>query len=69
MSDNSTTSTKVKMNFIKDGPIHMETGTFEVTMPDGKVLTKEAPFWLCRCGESKKKPVCDGAHKECGFIG
>ena len=22
---------------------------------------------LCRCGQSKNKPFCDGAHKECAF--
>lgn len=32
-------------------------------------VVPKKPFALCRCGQSKQKPFCDGAHKTCGFVG
>jgi CDGSH-type Zn-finger protein len=34
---------------------------------DGNVITERESYSLCRCGHSKDKPFCDGAHRECGF--
>ncbi|MCC7424084.1 MAG: CDGSH iron-sulfur domain-containing protein [Planctomycetaceae bacterium] len=25
-------------------------------------------FALCRCGQTKKRPFCDGTHKTCGWV-
>jgi CDGSH-type Zn-finger protein len=36
----------------------------EFTLPVGKDVIA-----LCRCGSSKNKPFCDGAHRNCGFVG
>lgn len=33
------------------------------TIPAGKTNLA-----LCRCGQSKNKPFCDGTHKACGFL-
>ena len=42
-----------------------------VCSPNGPYLLADVPGWenaaLCRCGGSKKKPLCDGTHRSNGF--
>jgi CDGSH-type Zn-finger protein/ferredoxin len=54
----------------KDGPYHcwgdiavIDDQESDLLLPDGDHFT------LCRCGGSKKKPLCDGSHEEKGFKG
>ncbi|MFA5931661.1 MAG: CDGSH iron-sulfur domain-containing protein [archaeon] len=35
----------------------------------GKKILTQKNYALCRCGHSKKKPFCSGAHNEIGFNG
>lgn len=51
---------------IRDGPLHVK-GNLEVISGTGKTLNRVAETWLCRCGQSSKKPYCDGTHKRIGF--
>lgn len=36
---------------------------------EGKAFATSAQYALCRCGQSKTKPFCDGTHSEIGFDG
>lgn len=60
---------KIQIELVPNGPAIIKCETAEITLTDGSIVTKEKRFSLCRCGESKNKPFCDGTHKTCGFEG
>ena len=60
-------SEKVTIRVKPNGSVRVN-GTVDFVDADGKVLETKADFSLCRCGQSKDKPFCDGSHREAGFI-
>jgi CDGSH-type Zn-finger protein len=61
---------EVKIRIRPNGPFVVE-GPFELVDSRGQAFQIPADkpaIALCRCGDSARKPFCDGAHKTCGFI-
>ena len=59
----------MKIKAAENGPFLIEANEAKL-IKDGReeVLTQKI-IALCRCGQSLKKPFCDGAHKKCDFTG
>lgn len=49
-----------------DGPLKL-TGPLTIVASSGRQAWHGKEAILCRCGHSKNKPFCDGAHKAAGF--
>lgn len=55
--------------FLSNGPIQIKE-PIELVDHDGTPIpAAKFPVYLCRCGQSAKKPFCDGTHKGTGFDG
>jgi CDGSH-type Zn-finger protein len=52
---------------IANGPNRCE-GPLMIRGSDGRMASSTLTF-LCRCGESQRKPYCDGTHKKIGLRG
>ena len=52
----------------KNGPYEVEGGA-KLFDHQGKEYQEDQfpPLYLCRCGQSKNKPFCDGSHEGAGF--
>lgn len=51
---------------LPNGPLRV-TGNLEIVSGTGRTCNKVTETYLCRCGQSKNKPYCDGSHKAAGF--
>lgn len=49
-----------------NGPLLLQ-GNFEIVSGSGRTAWRGTTAALCRCGQSKNKPFCDGAHRDAGF--
>jgi len=58
----------VTIKALKDGPYEVAGGA-KVLDHTGKEYAESQfpPLYLCRCGQSKNKPFCDGTHGDIGF--
>ena len=52
---------------LPNGPLKIA-GNLEVVSGTGRTLNRVTQTFLCRCGQSKNKPYCDGSHKAAGFV-
>jgi len=51
-----------------NGPLMVEGDDVTIVDWTGAAYRAErTPVALCRCGQSGKRPFCDGAHNRCGF--
>jgi len=57
---------KVTIKINDNGSIRV-TGDVELLDGEGNAFEVGSSFSLCRCGQSEKKPFCDGTHKQIGF--
>jgi CDGSH-type Zn-finger protein len=51
------------------GIIGIDSEGFSYEWREGKAYPSQERYSLCRCGQSKQKPFCDGTHSKIGFDG
>ncbi len=56
----------LKIGRAPNGPLLLN-GNFTIVAGSGRRAWTGTKAALCRCGQSKNKPFCDGAHKDAGF--
>jgi CDGSH-type Zn-finger protein len=51
----------------RDGPLLVRGPVRFRDQDGGEIVVDRATVALCRCGKSRRRPLCDGTHKAIGF--
>jgi CDGSH-type Zn-finger protein len=62
------TSGDATIEVTKNGPYRLR-GAIRLCDSNGEDIAARGTLVLCRCGNSSKKPFCDGTHRKTGFDG
>ena len=57
---------RVTVELQKDGPLKVS-GLTAFCNSRGEAITARKTVFLCRCGDSRNRPFCDGTHVQAGF--
>jgi len=57
---------RVEVKPLPNGPLQVK-GPLEIVSGTGRTMDRVEKVFLCRCGQSAKKPYCDGTHNKTGF--
>lgn len=61
---------EAKITVNPDGSLKVEGGVHLEDHEGNTIETREGkPYFLCRCGQSTRKPFCDGTHNRIDFDG
>ncbi len=60
------TPKKNEITISSDGPLYVK-GDVRIVDEAGELLLEETRVALCRCGESRNKPLCDRSHEKVQF--
>lgn len=61
---------EAKITVNPDGSLKVEGGVHLRDHEGNTIETREGkPYFLCRCGQSTRKPFCDGTHNRIDFDG
>jgi CDGSH-type Zn-finger protein len=60
-------SDRVTITTYEDGPLLVRGDVTFVTQDGTRIEPGRSTVALCRCGQSARKPFCDGTHRVAGF--